>query len=187
MDPIYSCIKIALLSLYPDDTKISIYKNKIQFREPSVYQGILRWSYGEKRQDVLNLKEFLLNFQYLFKNSNFIYGDSIIKCLYKGINKLKFCYIMDPIIKENLECIESNYLIFYNSNGENKEKHIMEDELKLILNEYMENWNYQELEFINLNFKCIEKLQMNKDNEYKKKMIKTYIDLIDNFILNKIN
>ena len=52
LEPFYAVVKIALLNYYPDNTKISINNNEITFRLPTMYQGILRWSYGEDRSDI---------------------------------------------------------------------------------------------------------------------------------------
>lgn len=184
MDPIYTCIKIALLALYPDNTKISVYNNRIDFREPSLYQGIMRWSFGEKRSDILNLKQSLINIKYIFRNKNIKSGDVILKYMSSGINKLKFCYIRDKIIKENLESIEDEYVAFYNNNGTIKDNEIVDPDI--IVDDYMDKWIYPEIEFINHNFKCIELLKTTEETEYKNNLVKTYISIINNFINNKI-
>ena len=52
LEPFLSFIKIAILNFKPDNTKISINNHNIDYRLPSMYQGILRWSYGETRKDL---------------------------------------------------------------------------------------------------------------------------------------
>ena len=56
IEPIYSLVKLALLSFFPDNTKLSISNNYIYIREPGMYQGLIRWGYGENRYDILSLK-----------------------------------------------------------------------------------------------------------------------------------
>ena len=60
MDTIYLITKLALLSFHPDNTKVTFSKNRITFREPSVYQGLLRWGFGESRNQIFKIK--LINY-----------------------------------------------------------------------------------------------------------------------------
>jgi len=52
IEPFCSIVKLAMLSYYPEGTKISIGNNTIQFVKPTVLQGTFRWSSGDKREDL---------------------------------------------------------------------------------------------------------------------------------------
>ena len=43
------------MNILPKGTKISIYDNKIYFNEPSYVQGVIRFMYGDNREDLHNL------------------------------------------------------------------------------------------------------------------------------------
>jgi hypothetical protein len=55
IDPFSCIIKLCLLNILPKGTKISIYDNKIYFNEPSYAQGVIRFMYGDNREDLHNL------------------------------------------------------------------------------------------------------------------------------------
>ena len=55
IDPFSCIIKLCLLNILPKGTKISIYDNKIYFNEPSYVQGVIRFMYGDNREDLHNL------------------------------------------------------------------------------------------------------------------------------------
>ena len=55
IDPFSCIIKLCLLNILPKGTKISIYDNKIYFNEPSYVQGMIRFMYGDNREDLHNL------------------------------------------------------------------------------------------------------------------------------------
>jgi hypothetical protein len=55
IDPFSCIIKLSLLSYQTEGTKISINENQIFFNEPSYGQGIIRYLYGDGREDLHNL------------------------------------------------------------------------------------------------------------------------------------
>ena len=56
LEPLSTLFKLALLYYKPEGTKISIYDNTIYLQEPSMYQGVVRYLYNDKRSD-LNILE----------------------------------------------------------------------------------------------------------------------------------
>lgn len=105
IEPYYALLTICLLSFYPDNTKISISDYSISFRIPSIYQGIVRWSYGETRKDILYvIHSIKIGLSLLQKNRKDT--DLILFNLFTGINKLKLCYILDSQLKLKLEQLE---------------------------------------------------------------------------------
>ena len=55
IEPLCCVIKLAILSFYPIGTKISIQHNTIEFVKPNALQGTIRWSYGDRREDLHHL------------------------------------------------------------------------------------------------------------------------------------
>ena len=105
LEPHYALVMTSLLTYYPDNTKISISDYSINIRSPTVYQGILRWSYGESRDDVLCLVEPIkLSLTCLSRDSKRY--KHILFNLHSGIKKLKLCYILDKRLKQELEELE---------------------------------------------------------------------------------
>ena len=60
LDPMSCFIKLGILAYKLPGTKISITKNKISFHEPNIFQGPIRWSNGDNRNDLHNLHNPLL-------------------------------------------------------------------------------------------------------------------------------
>lgn len=55
LDPLTCIIKLAILSVKSNGTKISIHKNKIFFQDPTFYQGVLRWVFNDSKTDIHSL------------------------------------------------------------------------------------------------------------------------------------
>ena len=55
LDPLTCIIRCAILSFKPKGTKLSINQNKITFVDPNFLQGTIRWTYGDKREDLHNI------------------------------------------------------------------------------------------------------------------------------------
>ena len=179
MNSVYLFLRLALLAFYPDGTKISLDDRVITFRPPGWSQGVLRWTYGESREDVLQLKEHINNALFLFKNKNIKYADSILTCVYKAIVRLKLCYIGTPELKDFLNIIDMQLKQFINSRG------AVEDTTRVCQGTRIEQilgpWTFTDIQFVNLNIKCILELEKHVKTAYKTRLIDTYIDTIDNF------
>ena len=183
MDTIYLITKLALLSFYPDNTKVTFSKNRITFREPSVYQGLLRWGFGESRNQIFKIKDIVLDCLNLFQNKNFEKGDSILYSLCKSLNKLKLCYINTEEIKNLLTFLETKVCDFYNSSGKIDNNIVNLEKNRLILRE----WEYNDINFLNYNFKCIFQLDLFEKTEFKEKLKMTYIKSIEQYLENKLS
>lgn len=156
LEPMYTILKLVLLSLKPVGTKIAIYNNNISIQEPNVLQPINRWYYTSSREDLQYLLKpilrSLINYE-PFKNKDYIllFENAIL-----GLEKLKksyfniacnTCYTLDlyiGIIKKNLEdgsiMIEETYQENLEMSIKSKEKFKQifksiwdEKELKLIV------------------------------------------------------
>ena len=63
MDPVSCVVRLALLIYMPLNTKISFDNNKINFQEPALLQGAVRWLNGAGRVDLHNLYHPLQKFR----------------------------------------------------------------------------------------------------------------------------
>lgn len=55
IDP-FSCLaKLSLIKYLEEGTKVSIYQNRLNFNSPSYVQGIVRFMYGDNREDLHNI------------------------------------------------------------------------------------------------------------------------------------
>ena len=144
-----------------------------------MYQGLIRWGYGENRYDILSLdKSITQAIKILNDNNNFNNADSIIYYACCGLNKLILCYVEDKKIKKCLQGLEKKLNSFYNNGC-----------LEVNINIYKKiySWELSDIRFINFNFKAIHNL--NKSNIFnlvkRKELRQSYIKIIDEFIETK--
>jgi len=55
IDPFSCLVKLSLIKYLEEGTKISIYQNRLNFNSPSYVQGIVRFMYGDNREDLHNI------------------------------------------------------------------------------------------------------------------------------------
>lgn len=55
IDPFSCLVKLSLIRYLDEGTKISIYQNRLNFNAPSYMQGIVRFMYGDNREDLHNI------------------------------------------------------------------------------------------------------------------------------------
>ena len=101
LDPLTCIIRCAILSYKPTGTKISIVENKITFHDPNLLQGTIRWTQGDKREDLHNIYNPLLKATQWYKREN---QDILNKFILakKGLDKLKKSYEESSIISHSL-------------------------------------------------------------------------------------
>lgn len=92
LDPLTTIIKIALLFFHDKGAKLSIYNNSIKIQKANSLQGILRWSHGDSRNKLYNLKEPIKNCLIWFPYSKYKNLKTIYSYAIKGLEKLKFSY-----------------------------------------------------------------------------------------------
>jgi len=108
-------VKLAMLSFLPDGTKISFCEDKITFQLAGVYQGITRFAYGDKRDDIHNL------LMPIYWACVWYSGRSDMKCIFNkaivGIQKLKSIYKDNQVV---FQCLHYYIIVIEshkNSNG----------------------------------------------------------------------
>jgi hypothetical protein len=55
IDPFSCLVKLSLIRYLEEGTKVSIYQNRLNFNAPSYMQGIVRFMYGDNREDLHNI------------------------------------------------------------------------------------------------------------------------------------
>jgi len=96
LEPIYTIIKLALLSFKNKNTKLCIFSNNITFREDQNATWFRRWLYGESRYDLKSLnKPIILAVRYILKNQYTKKYEIILKLAIKGLLKLTEIYQQD--------------------------------------------------------------------------------------------
>ena len=86
IDP-FSCLtKLALMSYLNDGTKISINNNQIYFNDPHYNQGVVRFIYGDNREDLHNLFIPIQKAKEWFFNEN---DENIVYFFNKSVGGLK--------------------------------------------------------------------------------------------------
>ena len=117
LDPLTCIIRCAILSFKPFGTKIRIFNNRITYHEPTILQGTIRWSQGDKREDLHNIYiPILKSTQWYGKdNPNIL---NIFKLAKKGLERLKNSYESSSIISHSLELYINIIDLFIHSDKE---------------------------------------------------------------------
>ena len=73
LEPMSAIIRLAMLCFESNGTKISIYNNRIYKQYPGLLQGTIRWTYGNKRNQLHNLyKPILMATKYYSNEDEYI-------------------------------------------------------------------------------------------------------------------
>ncbi len=103
LDPFSCLVKLSLLKYFPLGTKICIYDNKLCFNEPNMMQGVVRFMYGDGREDLHNL------YQPIRKCAKWYWDDNNMEIKYlfqnavEGIKNLKASYSSWATIQHTLD------------------------------------------------------------------------------------
>tara|TARA_B100000795_G_scaffold106763_1_gene78800 strand:+ start:811 stop:1455 length:645 start_codon:yes stop_codon:yes gene_type:complete len=152
LDPLTCIVRCAILSFKPIGTKLSIHNNKITFIDPTILQGALRWSYGDKREDLHNIYNPIIKSTKWYKPSN---PDilNIFILAKKGLGKLKESYEENSIITHSL----SLYINIIESFIDSKEGlYDKEDEDNKIYKDLKLLWSETQINIVNNILKQME-------------------------------
>ena len=170
LDPLTCIIRCAILSNKPYGTKISIIDNRITFHDPTVLQGTIRWTQGDKREDLHNIYNPIVK-SCAWYNSNNQDILNIYKLAKIGLEKLKKSYESSSIISHSLELYIKLLEEFINKkdNTNNNDdiydlniKEKEEEEDNKIYKELKNMWDEKQVSIINNIFTQIE-----QDKKYK--------------------
>tara|TARA_B100000795_G_scaffold264168_1_gene244317 strand:+ start:716 stop:1420 length:705 start_codon:yes stop_codon:yes gene_type:complete len=178
LEPLTTVIRLAALSFYPKGTKIAISNNKIFYQEPDALQGIYRWSYGYKRDELHQLFRPIVVCVQTYSNMDDASIIIIFKYAIKGLNLLKKSY--DNISNIVCHSLDLYINVIKNAIGElshplNKPE-IMDDELtNSIYEEFQNIWNQDQIDLI---AKLLKEARNNKsETPYLLKAIHSIIEI----------
>ena len=141
IDPLTCLIRIGILEFKPFNTKLSIKNNRITYNDPNIFQGPLRWSNGDNREDIHNIYNPIMKAiqWYDFENEDIKH---IFKYALKGLEKLKSSYEENSIITHSIKY----YITYIKQNIKtNKPK---EPETNTIFLQFKELWTEREINII---------------------------------------
>jgi hypothetical protein len=161
LDPLTCIIRCAILSYKPVGTKLSINNNKISFVDPNFLQGTIRWTYGDKREDLHNIYNPIVKSTqwYSVDNSHIL---NIFKLSKKGLEKLKQSYEENSIITHSLSLYINIMDMFINENKEClKDLSKDENEENKIYKELKELWSESQISIVD---NILKQMEIDKDN-----------------------
>ena len=161
LDPLTCIIRCAILSYKPIGTKLSINNNKISFVDPNFLQGTIRWTYGDKREDLHNIYNPIVKSTqwYSVDNSHIL---NIFKLSKKGLEKLKQSYEENSIITHSLSLYINIMDMFINENKEClKDLSKDENEENKIYKELKELWSESQISIVD---NILKQMEIDKDN-----------------------
>lgn len=167
IEPLTCLIRLAILEFKPIHTKLSISDNRITFDEPTILQGAVRWSNGDRREDIHNIFNPIRKAGEWFD----IQSDdicTIFKFSIRGLEKLKLSYNKNSTIAHSIEYY-TLYLknkLDYTKNTKNtknseREEEIDNDEQNSIYIKLKQLWNKREINIIN---NLLLELDVNKED-----------------------
>jgi hypothetical protein len=162
LDPLTCIIRCAILSFKPVGTKLSINNNRISFVDPNFLQGTIRWTYGDKREDLHNIYNPIVKSTQWYKVDN-PHILNIFKLSKKGLEKLKQSYEENSIITHSLSLYINIMDMFINSNNEClKDLSKNTDEDNKIYKELRELWSESQISIVNNILKQMETDEENR-------------------------
>ena len=174
IDPLSCLIKLSILSLYPEGTKICISNNSIGYCNPNLLQGSIRFINGDAREDLHNLfKPIQKSITWFSKEPKYSQKINILyQMCVEGLIKLKKCYDNNSTIQHSIDY----YVSYINENikkEDTNEKEINENNNAIYI--FIKNlWSQRE---INIIIDLFEEYKV-KTNDIEKENI---LGIINNF------
>lgn len=201
LEPLSCLLRISMIFFKKKGTKIGISKNSIYFQNPHYFQGALRWSSGDNRNDLHNLHNPIMKSIKWF-NSSMPEMKSIFNFAKLGLIKLKLAYSENSIIshtfdlyisllekeldsnpdinKNKVDCIDNKSDNQLQKIDENKYlDNIEEIKNNIIYNSFKDLWSSREIQIVNNILLEMEEKQKNGDN------LSSYLKCLDNILLEK--
>jgi len=190
LEPLTTLITLSIISFKSVGTKIAVYSNKIYIQEPSPTQGLVRWTFGNNREEIHFLLKPIFRCVKLFKPNENDNIRLIFNFAIKGLKLLKQSYysnsstlchtldlyisILDSALSPENQNLEIDSLKEFNTLRTNMN---LSEVTKINLDSIFKNiWKDDEIEII-----C----QMLNIANSNIKVYKTYISAIESIISNK--
>lgn len=184
IEPLTCLIRLAILEYKPVGTKISVNNNKIEYNDPNILQGAIRWSNGDAREDLHNIFNPIKKaVEWFDKDQEEI--EHIFSCSIKGLYRLKKSYHHNSVISHSIQYyidfIENN---LKNEKHETKEK--MNSETNTLYLKLKEFWTPREIVIINNLFLELENnRKKDEDTSYFINQQDTLIKAIETLLSSK--
>ena len=178
LDPLTCIVRLGTLSFEQVGTKISIHNNNMTLQTPTMLQGAIRWSLGDKSNDLHNLRNPIQQIISIYnsnskKDLKFIFNFAI-----KGLQKLKKYYAenMSHSISHSLEHYIS--ILENTVDGKKIDKTEKTDTADTLYSEFQKIWNDSEITVLCKLFEEAEKVDNSAETN-------PYIDSINTILENK--
>ena len=162
LDPLTCIIRCAILSFKPLGTKLSINNNKISFIDPTFLQGTIRWTYGDKREDLHNIYNPIIKSTQWYKVDN-KHILNIFILAKKGLEQLKKSYEENSIITHSLSLYINIMDMFINSNKESlNELSDKEEKDNKIYQELRGLWSESQISIVD---NILKQMELDEENK----------------------
>jgi hypothetical protein len=188
LEPLTTLITLAIISFKSVGTKIAVSSNKVYIQEPTLIQGVIRWSYGSNREEIHYLLKPLFRCVHLYNpeqnpDLKLLYEFAIegLKLLKKSYNSISsnLCHTLDLYIGV-LECTTKSEKINIDSfrDFRSLRNHLNLSEFtKVNLDSLFKNiWSDEEIKIV-----C-SMLTLSKNNSNN---TKSYISGIESILITK--
>lgn len=180
LEPFSTIIRLALLVYFPRGTKITVKNNSIQYDKPGFFQGPIRWSKGNGREELHHLCKPIERYSKIGKIP------MLTNLAIRGIQRLQQSYQTDTTITSySLEYF--NKLLKANLKNMTDDENKNEDEDGNI---FYDLWTNEEFEIIILLFKQLSNTNLdltvsNLDNVTRINKKKYYVQAIMSILESK--
>tara|TARA_Y100000590_G_scaffold469703_1_gene659191 strand:+ start:1714 stop:2394 length:681 start_codon:yes stop_codon:yes gene_type:complete len=179
LEPLSTVIRLCLLSFQVKGTKIAIYNNRIYSQNPNILQGTIRWTYGNKRNELHYLYRPIIIATQQYNTNTIDSLQKIFDFAIRGLNNLKKAYGNHSGI---LVChsIDLYKDAIRKKVSEKEIKEITNDELTSKLYSKFKNlWNEEQIKLI---AELLTQADKTSDNQIE---TKAYIKAIDSILQSK--
>ncbi len=200
LDPMTTMLRLAILKFKQRSTKIGVANHKLTFYEPVIYQGIVRWWYGDSRIDIQYLYLPILYFACIRHNYVKTHFDEYEekRQIFDKINILALdgLKILRSIYNQNdtrtdiiTNCIDSYIHILSVSNDKSdfiqQKYEDMQNTIRLIYQEFSKEWSERYVQII---LNLISELETIRIDTFKTNISVTIESMLNNMdqIIDKI-
>lgn len=179
LDPLTCIIRLSLLNFKEIGTKISISDNRITYQEPNIFQGPIRWTHGDAREDLHNLYYPIVKATQWYDNKK---NTILFKYARNGLRKLTQSYNRNSITSHSITHYISVIENFINNTSEKlPEIKKNNDSVNQIYKELQNLWTEREIHII-----CEMLVELNSVYESNKELeVNKYLNSIEELLLMK--
>ena len=173
LDPLTTMFRLSMLSFKPLGTKLSVYKNTMNYVEPGAFQGVYRWTFGEGRDDLHNIYRPIQKFLNWYSREDETIS-KLIDFSIQGLQKLSESYAQDSIIHHSIKL----YILMLENNKPMEDEHEEKEVNNLIYESFKGLYEKNE---INLLVGMLELAKREQDQE----KVNSFLKSIDTLLLVK--